>query len=91
MDNQKFTTSDFNLAAYLMTSGAECFQPIDENGKCFFAFSKNEKTMEEFVKFKQDDWLRNYNANRKQCLNQMYEMRDRARNRNRESLVTAAE
>ncbi|ACL19505.1 hypothetical protein Dhaf_1452 [Desulfitobacterium hafniense DCB-2] len=91
MDNQKFKTSDFNLAAYLMTNGAECYGPIDENGKCFFVFAKDEKTSEAFMNFKQDDWLRNYNANKKYCLNKMYEMRSEARNRNKESVVTAVE
>ncbi|OCZ52199.1 DUF5659 domain-containing protein [Dehalobacter sp. TeCB1] len=76
MENQMFKTKDTNLAAYLMCNGAEYFEARKEEGLCVFAFSKNEKTMELFNDFKKDTWLKNYNDNKKYCLNTIRDVKN---------------
>lgn len=76
MENQKyFKTGDINLAAYLMSGGAEYYNAKIEEGKFDLYFAKDEKTLKLFNNFKRDSWLRNYNESRKFCLNTMREVK----------------
>ncbi|KUO66129.1 MAG: hypothetical protein APF84_12470 [Gracilibacter sp. BRH_c7a] len=76
MENNVFKTLDTNLAAYLLCNGAEYIEARKEENKCVFVFSKDEKTMEMFNKFKSDSWLKNYNDNKKFCLNTIRDVKN---------------
>lgn len=77
MENTKFISFDANMAAYLIVSGIEYFGvQKNEEGKCIFVFSKDEKTMEAFSRFRNDTWLKNYNQARKECLNSIKDIRN---------------
>jgi hypothetical protein len=76
MENNIFVTKNLNLAAYFLSEGIEYIEAKNVDNSCVFYFVKDEKTMETLTKFRNDYWLKNYNLNRKQCLNIVRDIRN---------------
>ena len=73
---EKFFVKDVNLAAYFITNGIEFISVENSDGKCVFAFPKNDELIKAFKNYRNDSWLRNYNEAKRNCFQVIREIRN---------------